>query len=162
MELEDDINEINNINETDDINETEYELDIEDQLDNLKNLGNEEQLAVLQKEITHIIIHEITPSDGWYDERFPYIDMYSKLDWSGLANYFQNKNDYIYERSTYIIRLLNELIDDRATKPNFHIRTYYRTISEIYSLWKYYKEGFTDEGEDDSDILDLIDSMNCL
>jgi hypothetical protein len=66
--------------------------DYENELEHLKEYGNEKQLQILKREITHIIAHGLFPSEGWYDERFEHINMYSELGWSHLAKKFHNKD----------------------------------------------------------------------
>ncbi len=140
--------------EIDDV-EMEGTPDIECELEHLKEFNNEKQLDILRREVGHLVAHNITPSEGWYDERFQYIYMYYKLDWSGLARKFHNKDQFIHDTSIYIMRLADELMEERGSKPNFHIPTYTRMIHNIQQLWQYYKQ-IVLENEEDDDIMDLI------
>ena len=111
--------------------------DIEWELEHIKEFNNEKQLDLLRREIGHYVAHNIIPSEGWYDERFPYINMYYKLDWSSLAKRFHNRDQFIHDTSLYIMRITDELMEERGTKPNFHIPTYHRMIHSIQQLWGY-------------------------
>ena len=135
--------------------------DTEHALQHLKDYDNEKQLKLLRQEIGHIIAHGLQPSEGWYDERFEYIYQYSKLDWSNLATRFANKDHFLYETAIYIIRLGNELLDERGTKPNFHLQTYHSFIHSIHAVWGYYKQVYA-AAETDTDILDLIEGIKFL
>jgi hypothetical protein len=137
----------------------ELDEDYENELEHLKEYGNEKQLQILKREIGHIIAHGLFPSEGWYDERFEYINLYSQLGWSNLVEKFNNKDQYIHDTALYIIRLSEELLEDRESKPNFHIRTYYNLINSVYNIWNYYKQVYCD---DDDDIMDLIEGMSGL
>jgi hypothetical protein len=138
--------------------DVDVEGDIELELQHLKDFGNEKQLDLLRREIGHITAHGIQPCEGWYDERFAHINQYSKLDWSGLATRFHNKDQYLYDAAGYIIRLTHELLEDRATKPNFHLGTYHSFIHNIQNVWKYYKQVYVGD-EADKDIMDLIEGI---
>ena len=139
---------------------TDSESDIEDELLHLKNFDNEKQLRLLKKEIGHIVTHGITPSEGWYDERFEFINLYSQIDWSGLAKKFHNKDEYIHDNSLYLLRISDELMEERGTKPNFHIPTYYRLIMTVFNVWEYYKQVYAADEEDD--IMGLIAGIKSL
>lgn len=140
----------------DEMNETE---DIEWALDHLKEFDNEKQLDLLRREIGHFVAHNIIPSEGWYDDRFEYIYLYSKLDWSNLAKKFHNKDQFIHDTSILIMRLTDELMEERGTKPNFHILSYYRLIHSIQQLWNYYKQVYVDEDEDMMGLISGIKSL---
>jgi hypothetical protein len=134
--------------------------DIEDDLLHLKNFDNEKQLKLLKREIGHIVAHGISPSEGWYDGRFEYINLYSQIDWSGLAKKFHNKDEYLHDNSLYLLRISDELMEERGTKPNFHIPTYYRFIMTVYNIWEYYKQVYAADEEDD--IMGLIAGIKSL
>jgi len=140
------------------MNETE---DIELELQNLYKFDNEKQLRLLKQEISHIVIHHLSPPEGWYDERYEYIDMYSNLDWSGLAKRFHNKDEYIHNTAICILHLIDELVEERSIRPTFHLYTYYNLIHCIYNIWKYYEQIFiTDETDDE--IAELIEGLKYL
>jgi hypothetical protein len=61
----------------------------------------------------------------------------------------------------YIARLLDELLDDRETEPNFDLQTYFSLIHSVKCVWDYYKQVYLTEDEDD-DILALINGINGL
>lgn len=134
------------------------ETDIENELEHLKDYGNEKQLNILKREIGHIVAHGLQVAEGWYDERFQHINMYSQLGWHHLAQKFHNKDQYIHDTSVYIMRLLDELLEERGSKPNFHLRTYYNLVHNIYSIWNYYKQIYCEE----DDMMDLINGMSGL
>jgi hypothetical protein len=122
---------------------------------------NINKLDQLRREIAHIIAHNLQPSEGWYDERYQYIDQYSKIDWRGMMTRFKNKDQYVHDTAHYILRLIEELVDDRGTKPNFNLHTYYRVIHDIQNLWYYYSQVYIGEETDES-VLDLIEGMKFL
>ena len=134
------------------------ETDIENELEHLKELDNEKQLNILKREIGHIVAHGLFPSEGWYDERFEHINMYSQLGWIHLAKKFHNKDQYIHDTAIYIMHLSDELLEERGSKPNFHLRTYHSFIHNIHSIWNYYKQIYCDE----DDMMDLISGMSGL
>jgi hypothetical protein len=136
----------------------EVESTIEWELEHLQEFNNEKQLKLLRQEVTHIITHGLQPSEGWYDERFEHINLYSHLGWSQLAQRFHNKDQYLHDTAIYIMRLLDELLEERGSKPNFNLNTYYSVIHNIYSLWNYYKDIYCD----DDDMMDLISGMSSL
>lgn len=135
--------------------------DIEGQLENLNTFDNEKQLDLLKKEICHIMVHGMTPSEGWFDERYKVIMEYSKLDWIDLAKRFKNRDEFIHNTSHYIFRILEELVEERGTKPNFTIHTYYQLILNMYSIWHYYRKVYIGN-EEDTDIMDLIEGIKFL
>jgi hypothetical protein len=134
------------------------ENDIEFELQHLKQFGNEKQLDLLRREVGHIVAHGLNPCEGWYDERFEHINLYSKLDWPGLARRFHNKDKFLHDTAIYIMRLSDELLEERGTKPNFHIATYHILIHSVQSVWDYYKQVYCAD-EDDTDIMDLIEGI---
>jgi hypothetical protein len=138
--------------------EVEEEDDTEHALQHLKTYDNEKQLNLLRREIGHIIAHGLQPPEGWYDERFEYIHQYSQLDWTNLATRFGNKDQYLHDTAIYIIRLARELLDERETKPNFHLQTYHTFVHSVHAVWCYYKQVYAQE-ETDTDILDLIEGI---
>jgi hypothetical protein len=138
--------------------DTDDNVNIEDELKHLKEFGNEKQLDLLRREIGHIVAHGLKPCEGWYDERFEHINLYSKLDWPGLAKRFHNKDQYLHDTAIYIMRLADELLEERGSKPNFHIRTYHSMIHSVQSVWNYYKQVYCAE-EEDTDIMDLIEGI---
>jgi hypothetical protein len=137
------------------------ETDIEWALSHLKEYDNEKQLDLLKREIGHIVAHGLQPSEGWYDERFEHINLYAHLGWSQLAQKFHNKDEYIHDNSIYIMRLSDELLEERSTKPNFHLGTYHRLIHSVQNIWDYYKQVYCSV-DGDTDISDLIESMSFL
>lgn len=137
----------------------EYESDIETELEHLNEYNNEKQLDLLRREIGHIIAHGLQVPEGWYDERFEHINLYSRLGWSHLAQRFLKKDQYLHDTSIYIMRLLDELLEERGSKPNFSLGTYHSLIHNIQNVWKYYKQIYCDE---DNDMMDLIEGMKFL
>jgi hypothetical protein len=133
--------------------------DIEWQLENLNTFNNEKQLDILKKEICHIMIHRAYPSEGWYDERYRIILEYSKLNWNELAKRFQSKDEYIHNTAHTIHIIIDELMEERGTRPNFTIRTYHQMIMSVHCLWHYYNQVYVDN---DTDITDLIEGMKFL
>lgn len=133
---------------------------IEYELEHLKEYGNEKQLELLKREIGHIVAHGLQPSEGWYDERFEHINLYSNLGWTHLAKRFHNKDQYIHDTAIYIMRLSDELLEERGSKPNFHLSTYHQMIHNIYNIWNYYKQLYG--SSDDADMMDLIEGMSFL
>lgn len=152
MDLEEDVN----MNSSQDSEES----DIEWELEHLKEFGNEKQLQLLKREIGHIMVHGLMPSEGWYDERFEHIYIYSRLGWANLAKNFHKKDDYLHDTAIYIMRLSDELLEERGTKPNFHITTYYNLINSIANIWNYYKQVYC--ADDDDDMMGLIEGMKSL
>ena len=136
------------------------DYDIEYELENIKNFGNEKQLYLLGCEIEHICTHGLQVSEGWYDERFEYINMYSQLGWFHLAERFNDKDVYLYNTAIHTIRLLDGLLEERGSKPNFNLNNYYNMIHNIQSIWNYYKKIYG--SNEDNDILDLIEGMKFL
>jgi hypothetical protein len=132
---------------------------IENELENLKEFNNEKQLDILRREISFIVAHGLFPPEGWFDERYEYIDLYSKLDWLALAKSFHNRDQYIHDTSLCIFRLLEELIEERGTKPNFHIRTYHSLIHNIQNIWQYYKQTYNMTDEDD-EMMNVINGIS--
>ena len=139
----------------------EAEPTIEWELEHLQEFNNEKQLRLLRQEIAHIISHGLQVPEGWYDERFEYIYKYSQIDWLNLAKTYHNSDQYLHDTSLYIARLLDELLDDRATEPNFDLQTYFSLIHSVKCVWDYYKQVYLTEDEDD-DILALINGINGL
>jgi hypothetical protein len=148
-----------NLGEDDEIMD-DSNIDIEEELIHLNNFDNERQLLLLRREIGHIVAHGLNPNEGWYDDRFEHINLYSRLNWSGLAKKFHNKDDFIHDTSIYILRLSDELLEERSTKPNFHINTYYRFIMAIYNVWEYYKNIYA--ANEDDDMMQLIEGIKFL
>jgi hypothetical protein len=136
-----------------------YESDIEEELEHLKDYDNERQLNLLRKEIDYIIGHNLEIPEGWYDERFEYINLYSQLGWSQLAQSSHNKDKYLHDTSIYIMHLSDELLEERGSKPNFNLNTYHSLIHNILNIWNYYKQTYSD---DDDDVMDLIEGMKFL
>ena len=141
-----------------DVEDSDTEDDIEYQLKHLRCYDNLKQLKLLNKEIRHIVLHGIQPEDDWYDERFVMIDIYSTLGWENLAMRFQNRDDYIYNASSYIMMFLRELIEDRSTKARFNLITYRNLLYNVKSVWDYYSREYM-KGETDIDILDIIEGV---
>ena len=140
------------------MNVSNDENDIEFELEHLKEYGNEKQLDLLKREIGHIVAHGLLPSEGWYDERFEHINLYANLGWSQLAQRFHKKDDYIHDTAIYIMRLADELLEERGSKPNFHLKTYHSLIHSVQNIWNYYKQIYSGGG-DDTDMADLIEGM---
>jgi hypothetical protein len=134
--------------------------DIEYELDHLKNFDNEKQLKLLRQEAIHITTHNIIPQEGWYDDRFEYIYKYSQVDWLEIAKTYHNRNQFLHDTSICIARLLEELMDERCTEPNFNLASYCAMLHNIMNLWNYYKEVYLTE--DDDDILELINGISGL
>jgi hypothetical protein len=139
----------------------EVEEDIEEQLTHLEDYDNETQLNLLKREISHIVFHDIQPSEGWFDERWQNIYNYSKIDWSGLAIQYKNNDDYIHNTASLIVNLLRELLEDRCTHPNFPLVTYQSLIHSVHSIWHYYSANYVG-GEIDDDMNDLISGLKGL
>ena len=137
--------------------DNELEGDIEWELQHLKNFGNAKQLDLLRREVGHIVAHGLIPPEGWYDERFEHINMYSHLGWAEMAKRFHNKDQYLHDTALYIMRLSDELLEERGTKPNFHIPTYHRMIHDIQNIWNYYSQVYM--SQEDDDMTDLIEGM---
>ncbi len=144
---------------TDDIDmQPDEEEDIEFQLQHLREYENEKQLELLRREIGHIIVHGLQPSEGWYDERFEHINQYSKLDWTGLALRFRGKDEFIHQAAMHTHQLLGELLEERSTKPNFHLHSYRTALHNIHAIWNYYKQLYMGD-EHDTDIMNLIEGI---
>jgi hypothetical protein len=158
MNMDEDMNDT--MNDTMNDNSYESDVDIEDALTHLKDFSNEKQLSILKREIGHIMVHALVPSEGWYDERFEHINLYAHLGWSYLAQRFHRKDDYLHDTAMYIMRLADELMEDRGSKPNFHLVTYYNLIMNVQNIWNYYKQVYG--SGDDTDMMDLIESMSFL
>ncbi len=141
--------------------DSDIELDIEDALTHLKEFSNEKQLELLKREIGHIMVHSVVPSEGWYDERFEHINLYAHLGWSQLAQRFHNKDEYLHNTAIYIMRLADELLEERGSKPNFHLTTYYNLIMNVQNIWNYYKQVYCND-ESDIDMMGLIEGMTFL
>lgn len=140
---------------------SDVEDDIEEMLSNLSSYDNEKQLNLLRKEIGHIYVHGMTPPEGWYDERYRVVYEYSKLGWLDLARRFHGKDEFIHNTAITISRDIDELLEERSTRPNFHMLTYYNMINNIYNVWHYYKKIFVDE-DNDTGMNDLIEGMKFL
>ena len=129
--------------------------DVEWELEHLEEYDNVKQLQILKKEINHYTIHGVTPSEGWFDERFRHIDTYSKLDWIELAQRFKDEDKYMHDSAHYIRFLLDELIDERATKPTFNLTQYNQLLHIISNVWEHYVHAYLDDNTD-ADIDDLL------
>jgi hypothetical protein len=152
---------VNNEMEEDDdmtLSVSDSEDDIEWDLQHLKDFNNLKQLDVLRREVGHIVAHGLIPPEGWYDERFEHINEYAHLGWGEMAKKFHNKDQYLHDTALYIMRLSDELLEERGTKPNFHIPTYHRMIHEIQNIWNYYSQVYKGQ-ETDEDMMDLIEGM---
>ena len=137
------------------------ESDIEWELQHLKKYDNMKQLDILRREIGHIVAHNVLLPEECYNERFVYIHTYSQLGWAHMAKRFHNKDHYIHDTALYIMRLLDELIEERGAKPTFHIPTYHKVIHNIQSVWNYYSRLYM-AGEEDANVMDLIEGMMSL
>ena len=162
MNSVEDTNPSNQMDEGEDINDTaSCEGDIETELNHLKDFNNLKQLDILRREVGYIVAHCLIPCEGWYDERFEHIDKYAHLGWAEMAKKFHNKDQYLHDTALYIMRLSYDLLEERGTKPNFNIPNYHRMIHEIQSIWNYYSQVHMC-GEDDGDVMDLIEGMKFL
>lgn len=141
--------------------DSDDESDIEYKLQHLKEYDNLKQLKLLNKEICHIILHGIVPPDDWYTERFMNIYTYSTLGWENLARRFDKRDEYIYNSSSFIVRLLNGLLEERSVKATFNLENYSYLLYNIRSVWDYYNRVYM-AGETDLDILDLIEGVQFL
>lgn len=139
----------------DELSEDNIEFELNRGYDNAKQLG------ILRREIRQIVAHKILPSEGWYNRRFEYINTYSQLGWIYMAQRFHNKDLYIHNTALYIMRLLDELHEERGTKPTFNITIYHRVIHEIQNIWSYYSRVYMDD-EEDINMADLIEGMTFL
>lgn len=157
MEFEESQNELHNEPTT-----TEESYDIEFDLERLDEFDNATQLDLLRREIGHIVAHNITPSEGWFDERYKYILNYSNIEWAGLMKRFHNKDHYIHDTAYHILGLITDLIEDRHTKPNFNLNTYHKLIHNVQNIWKYYRQVYVCEDENDTDMMDLIEGIKFL
>lgn len=143
--------------------DSDISVDIEKEIQYLDEYDNERQLELLKHEIGHITIHGIQPSEGWYDERFKYINKYCNLDWSNLALNFYNKDAYIYNLSASIVDMLSNLTEERSTKPNFSLDIYNNAIHHIYYVWNYYKEIYLSlDMNEENDMIDLINGIRSM
>lgn len=159
---EDDIDMIDgNMTDSEDNSDNVSESDIEYEIERLKEFDNTKQLNILKREIGHIVAHGLMPCEGWYDERFTYINEYSKLGWAEMARRFHGKDQYLHDTAVYIMRLLDELLEERGSKPNFHLPTYHRVIHDIHNIWNYYSQVYMGS-EEDTDVVDLIEGMKFL
>jgi hypothetical protein len=160
-EDDDNMNIYNSIDKSDNISVESVESDIEWQLENLNRFNNEKQLELLKKEIGHIMVHSVIPPEGWFDERYKIIMEYYKLGWGELAKRFKNKDEYIHNTAHIIQNYLEELMEERYTRPNFTIRIYYQMIMNVHSIWHYYSKVYVGN-EEDTDVIDLIEGMKFL
>ena len=131
--------------------------DPEWELENLQEFDNKKQLDLLIQEANHIMIHGLEPPIDWYNKRFPHIMTYSHLNWIEIAQQFHNKDKYVHDKARWIMRALDELIEEREVKPTFHLPTYYRVLHEIKNIWAYYQKEYV--CDEDDDMLDLIIDM---
>ena len=131
------------------------------ELQNIKLFDNLKQLDILNREVAHIVTQGIKPLDDWYDDRFEFIVKYSQLNWLELTERFNYKDKYIYDTSIEIIKLLNRLLEERATKRFFYIPTYHLMICNVKNCWNYYNSTYVC-GESDIDVVDLIEGMTYL
>ena len=136
--------------------------DIEWELDHLKEFDNEKQLKLLRQEAIHITTHGLVVPEGWYDDRFEYIYKYSQIDWIEIAKTYHNRDQFLHDTSICIFKLLEELMDERCTEPNFNLTSYCSLLHNIMNLWNYYKDVYLTEDNDDDDILALINGINGL
>jgi hypothetical protein len=131
------------------------------EIQHLKMFDNAKQLDILHREVAYIIRNGINPVDEWYDDRFEYIIKYSQLNWNELAERFNDRDKYIYDTSIEIIKLINRLVEERATKRYFYIPTYHTMIYHIKNCWDYYNNTYIC-GETDIDVVDLVEGMTFL
>ena len=123
--------------------------------------NNVTQLEMLNKEVSYITINGINPLEEWYDDRFRYIVEYSNLNWEELSEKFYQKDQYVYETAIEIKKLINKLIEERATKRTFYIPTYHTMIYHVYNIWNHYNSTYIC-GENDIDVVDLVEGMTFL
>ncbi len=135
--------------------------DIEEAIKNIEKYDNITQLDILKKEISHILIHNIRPSEGWYDDRFRYIQKYSEIEWKDLAKRFHGKNDYIHTSALQIIEMCDQILEECSTHPNFNLYIYESLLYQIYDTWLYYKQLFVAE-ENDEDMVELVETLSRL
>jgi hypothetical protein len=75
---------------------------------------------------------------------------------------FHNKDHYIHDTAYHILSLISDLIEDRHTKPNFNLKTYYNMIHNVQNIWKYYRQVYVCDDENDTDMNDLIEGIKFL
>jgi hypothetical protein len=158
MEMDDDF--VNMIEErsTKDLQGDEvFETDEEE----FEEENNLEQLHYLTAEAVHMLEHGIQPSEGWYDEHYRYIYKYSMLGWEHLIERFNGKDTIMTSLATTIRILIQELLDEYSTKPNFNFENYYTLLCNINNIWRYYSQKYVGS-ETDSSVVDLIEAMNFL
>ena len=131
---------------------------LEASIERLDTLGQLEQLHVLNQEIELIFYHNYDPPDDWYQRRIQKIQEYFHLDWTGMAERFQNKNPMIVEASTHIQQMLYELLEEWSTSPVFNVTVYQRVLKLILDLWQFYQANYIGE-ETDEEVIDLIEQM---
>lgn len=149
-------------NENDDtVSDSDDESDIEYKLQHLKEYDNLKQLKLLNKEIAHILAHGIVPPDDWYTDRFMMIYTYSTLGWENLARRFENRDEYIYNSASFIVRLLHGLLEERSVRATFNLENYSYLLYNIRTIWDYYNRVYM-AGETDIDVLDLIEGIQFL
>jgi hypothetical protein len=158
---EDSYSHVSNIREIHDEAIDEEAIDTEKALNNLDEFDNLTQLKILRSEINHIILHNVIPDEGWFDERFVHIRIYSQLGWFELAHRFYGKDDFMFNKSKLINTLCIELLEEYSTKPNFTLNKYHTLINEISNIWQYYYKKYMG-AEQDNDIINLIEEMTHL
>ena len=132
--------------------------DIEEELSNLDKYTNHEQLILLVRESQHMMIYGILPNEDWYQQRSSYLHAYSDLSWKAMSERFYNKDQYIHETAAAIANMLEILLEEWSTSPEFNLATYARVLYEMDRLWRYYHKQYVGD-EDDEDIVDIIESM---
>ncbi len=156
MEMDEEFVNMIEARSTKDLQDDEvFETDEEEEENNL------EQLHYLTAEAVHMIEHGIQPSEGWYDEHYRYIYRYSTLGWEHLIDRFQYKDNIMASLATTIRSLIQELLDEYSTKPNFNFQNYYTLLCNINNIWRYYSQTYIGS-ETDSSVVDLIEAMSFL
>ena len=132
--------------------------DIEEELSELDKYTNHEQLIILVRESQHMMIYGIQPNEDWYQQRAPYLHAYSDLSWKAMSERFHNKDQYLHQTAADIANMLESLLDEWSTTPEFNLATYARALYEMDRLWRYYHKQYVGD-ETDEDMVDIIESM---
>jgi hypothetical protein len=135
--------------------------DLEDELSTLDQYDNHTQLILLNKEIQYMMIYGIQPAESWYQDRIRYVYTYSELGWKNMSTRFHNKDDYLYRQSQLIADMLEALLQEWSTSPEFNRCTYARLLYEMDRLWRYYQTQYVGNETDDK-VVDLIEGLTHL
>ena len=128
---------------------------VEEEDDSTNNL---DELYSLYNEASKMIINNVRPSEGWYEDRFKYIYKYSTIDWDGLIKRLGDKDHIILHLAIQIREVIESLMDDYGGKPDFNFNKYFSLLTNVINIWKYYNEKYMGD-ETDSDIIDLIEGF---